>query len=288
MKQKLNHLLRKLKDIKERFCLFCKYELPRYSIILFFTILLLIVFTVVSMLDYYVDKEFSWHEILVEAHGLVLDIIILGLGLSIFEYFRGKKDQIENLLMKIEDFRNWESEEAKHRIMGCVNRLIDLGVYIFNLNGCYLVSADFSDTDYSNSTFMFAKLDMSNFTRSNLTSCSFIGAQMTEVYCIQTVLNNTNFMGANMRNSKFTSVNIANCNFMNSDLANAELIDCIIMDSNLTNINLENAVVDLPNWIELLLQQNIIGFEYINRTFAVDIASERRPDGYSIYNIKRV
>lgn len=264
---------------------FIKYEVPKYSLIIFFTGLFLGVLIVVLILDIY-DNQFSYHDILVEANGLVLDILILGLGLTIFEYFRSKREQITNLQMRIDDYRGWKSDEAKHRIMGSVNRLIELGIYQFNLNSCFLVGSDFSDTNYSGTTFLFSTIDNSSFIRANLTNSSFIGASVKESYFTLSTMNNTNFMSADLQNSFLTSINLHNCELSRVNLSEANIIDCIFENCNFTDANLNNTIVDLPDWLEQLNFQNNKGIEQIQQKYYVDLQSVRQPDGFPIYTIR--
>ena len=59
----------------------------------------------------------SWSSVrqgvYVEGWGTVLDLVLVGLLLTWFELRRGRKDSVERYLEEIDDFKRWDSEEAR-------------------------------------------------------------------------------------------------------------------------------------------------------------------------------
>jgi hypothetical protein len=125
-----------------------QHELPNYSSILMFFVLFVISFATLYFFDNK-DTQFNWHDILVEAHGLVFNLIVFGLIITIFEYFRAKRENIKRYQENIQDYSGWKNEEAKHLIVSNINRLYDLGIRQFYLSGSYLKGANLSDLDMS-------------------------------------------------------------------------------------------------------------------------------------------
>jgi hypothetical protein len=112
-------------------------------------VLLAILCLIIMIGSDFMDNEFSYHDILVEFHGLVFDLFIFGIILTIYESLKSKKEKlelkenkrlvlIERYKEEINDFRFWKSEEAFYRIRGLVKRLVDLGEEKINLSHCYL------------------------------------------------------------------------------------------------------------------------------------------------------
>lgn len=94
----------------------------------------IIVMIIAVILDFY-DCNFSYHDILVEFHGLVFDLFVFGIILTIYETNKSKKekaqadkkrktDLIERYTEEINDFKFWKSEEAMYRTRGLIKRLV--------------------------------------------------------------------------------------------------------------------------------------------------------------------
>lgn len=74
------------------------------------------------------DGNSFFHEIILASHGIVLDLLLLGIVLTVYEHFTEKKNRIERYKEEIDDLKFWRSEEAIFRIIGIVKRLNKLGV----------------------------------------------------------------------------------------------------------------------------------------------------------------
>lgn len=77
-------------------------------------------------LNYKDGADFSWHDLLVEANGMVFDLLVFGILLSLYEALKEKREKIERLMEEIEDYRDWQGQEAVYRTVGAIRRLIDL------------------------------------------------------------------------------------------------------------------------------------------------------------------
>ncbi|MER9726680.1 MULTISPECIES: pentapeptide repeat-containing protein [unclassified Mesorhizobium] len=78
----------------------------------------------------------------VEAWGTLFDIIFVVLLIGWFELRRERKQHIERYSEEIDDYKRWDTEEARVRIAGNLRRLSKLGVTAFDLRGITL--RDFS------------------------------------------------------------------------------------------------------------------------------------------------
>jgi hypothetical protein len=86
-----------------------------------------------SVVMYFVNNHYqiTWEEIFVEADGVVFDLIVFGVVLTIYEAYREikeknerelkeKNEKIERLHEDIDDYRGWDEKEAMYRIVGAV------------------------------------------------------------------------------------------------------------------------------------------------------------------------
>lgn len=116
----------------------------------FFLIALLLAAAIVLGFDY--RNGFDWNGILVEAHGMLFDVILFGIILNAYEAasisWRRKEEEaserkrlIKHYKEEIDDFRFWEEKEAVFRIVGSIRRLNKQDISKINLFGCYLKGA---------------------------------------------------------------------------------------------------------------------------------------------------
>lgn len=80
--------------------------------------------------------------IYIEAWGTLFDIFVIVLILGWFQLRREKKQHIERYEEEIDDFKRWDTDEARVRIAGNLRRLAKLGKTDVNLSGVIL--RDFS------------------------------------------------------------------------------------------------------------------------------------------------
>ena len=82
-----------------------------------------------------------WDNILVEAHGMLFDILILGILFSLIEKVGRRKRTRRHYQNEIRDFADWPSEEATRRIVGNIKRLNAIGVSDIDLRDCILTGS---------------------------------------------------------------------------------------------------------------------------------------------------
>lgn len=138
-------------------------------------------------LGFYAKREF-WEGLLVEAHGMLFDILIIGI-LVLWLNLKGEKlREIQRYKNEIDDFREWKSEEAMYRIVGNIKRLNKLGITEIPLHNCYLKGAtlrflnlskaqlngaNFVDADLVGTNLQHAIIDMADFSNANLMEANF-------------------------------------------------------------------------------------------------------------------
>lgn len=246
----------------------------------FFISLTIIILLIAIFLDY-IDNAFSWHDILVEFHGLVFDLFVLGILLTTYEKITEKKEKIERYHEEIDDFRHRKGKEAKFRIIGNIKRLYDLGVTEFNLMHCYLKNGDLKEYDFTNSNFYFANLNGASLLRSNLQNCKMGVSDLSN-----SNLSSAQFDNADLFHSSLVSATIINCSFRKTNLANTTFEKATIINSNFENanmkyINLNQVKVYNQDWFEQLKSFNVEGIDKImdryeihDKTYSIDEIGE--------------
>ena len=136
--------------------------------------------------------KFDLDGLLTEANGMVFDLLVFGILLSIYEKLREKRDKIERLHEEIDDYREWSEDEAMYRIVGAVKRLNKLGVSKIDLTFCFLEGANLS----------CANLQGANLTAANLQGALFDGANLQGAYLLHANVGKDWFEELEKRNIK--------------------------------------------------------------------------------------
>jgi uncharacterized protein YjbI with pentapeptide repeats len=242
------------------------YDAIRDPSIVFTFVLGIIVILTIIILDYTYKPGFT--DVLVEAHGLVFDVIFFGLIIAIYDVVRRNKDRIKlkkfqdkqleiRYLEEIDDYRGWYSDEAKFRIIGNIRRLNRLSIFNIDLEECYLVNCKLSLVKIESTTFALKYsyneliLDRSSFNatnfRSNLLGCKFILTEFT--------------------NSSFESLHIDNLNCSICDFSNSIFNRVSFSNSNFLSFNAKDliSIEEYEHWINDVKTNTYLGKKYLNQ-----------------------
>lgn len=88
-----------------------------------------------------------FYDLRVEFWGLTFDVLFILVVFSFFEHRRQKLLQIQSQHDIIEDYKSWDSEEARFRLAGAVRRLNKMGVTAINLSGARVSGFSFASNN---------------------------------------------------------------------------------------------------------------------------------------------
>ncbi len=199
-------------------------------------------FVVVALLTYYSglygpDSVVGFGKnVLVEAHGMLFDILVFGV-LILWFHERGKK-QIVNQRYEdeIDDFRGWESPEAAHRIRGNIKRLNRNGITRINLTNCYL-----EDINLMGATLQKALLTEAVLSEANVEKASFQQADLMSAEFVKANCWHTDFRQASLRHANLHGASCVRSDFRASDLRMARLNLADMRDAKFQGADLDSA-----------------------------------------------
>jgi len=207
------------------------------------TVLVLVTIIVLglSMPLYLRNFDEMYLNVLAEAHGMIFDILVIGILLFWLREQGDIKQRISQYKDEIDDFRMWESEEAAFRNAGNIKRLNRHGVNKINLVGVYLTKTNLSKIN----------LKEANINTANISSSVLIEANLEEARLNQTNFENANINQANLRKSFASGANFKDAFLIKADFEeaflikanfnNAYMMEANLQKSSLTEANLENA-----------------------------------------------
>lgn len=189
----------KLKELIEKIA-----AKPILASLLVFSIFSIII-VVFSLFKYGYNEKF-FENIVIEAHGMLFDILIIGIFIfalhKIGEKRLKRELDVKRYQEEIRDFSYWDEKEAIFRIVGNIRRLNRLGITRIDLSDCYLEKANLS----------YFNLERSDLSRSNLCNADLIEAN----------LKNTVLIDANLEGAKLYDANLEMATLWNAKLIKAE------------------------------------------------------------------
>ncbi|MFC2137513.1 pentapeptide repeat-containing protein [Bacteroidota bacterium] len=216
-----------------------------------FVIALIILFPLVVVLTILLigyDLEF-FKGILIEAHGLLFDIVLFGIIITIVLKRNRRIYRINYYKEEIDDYRGWESSMASHRLTGLLRRLSKLNAQYINADHCFLENAQlsniklqgsFKQINFQNGNLYGANLK-GDFYEANFSLANLERVNLSKSNLINANLSNANLTEANLNGTWLVSANLEDANFEGASIVEADL-----KDANLKNTNFEGAVL----WIK--------------------------------------
>jgi uncharacterized protein YjbI with pentapeptide repeats len=170
-----------------------------------------------------------WPGVLVEFNGMLLDIIVFGLLIAAFARSTERRREIKRQSEIIDDFKKWNSDEARYRIGGAIRRLNRLGKFDIDFGGVELFE------------FSFARQDIKDIKGSVFYDGTWGRAGSRD----RVVLQNVDFSYVDCRDVTFSKFHPLSGLTLSS--AFAEIRDCSFRDSDLRGATFRGAHMEWTN-----------------------------------------
>lgn len=222
----------------------------------FIVLLLLAVLVLGLSAPYYIAnfKDF-FKEVLAEAHGMLFDLAIIGILIFWLREMGEKRLRIRMYIDEIEDFRQWESEEAAFRTVGNIKRLNRHKISKINLVDCYLTKTNMNHLNLEGSN-----VNSADFSHCNAIDCNFKNIRANQTNFENAKLNQSNFEGAFASGANFKDAFLIKADFTNAFLIKADFTNAYLMEADLSNCHLTGAIFDEAS----LYKANLKGAEGIS------------------------
>ena len=187
------------------------------------------------------DRDEIFRGIYIEAGGAVMDILVFGIILAGLASMTSRRREITKQMELIDDYKKWNSEEARYRIAGAIRRL----------NRLNCTAIDFSGIEMSN--FRFRWLEIENIAGSTF----YDGSWGTWSGKDQVILTDVDFAVVDCRNVMFSKsdplsgldmphrfATFADCNFRGAQLQGAVFRGACLEWS-------ENPPEEVGKWVDI-------------------------------------
>jgi BTB/POZ domain-containing protein KCTD9 len=224
------------------------------------TVLVLVSFIVIGLsLPLYLRQfDEMYLNVLAEAHGMIFDILVIGILLFWLREQGDIKQRISQYRDEIDDFKMWESEEAAFRNAGNIKRLNRHGITKIDLVGSYLTKTNLSKIDLTEANLNTANISNSilieaNIEEARLNQTNFENANLNQANLRKTFASGANFKDAFLIKADFEGAFLIKTNFSNAYMMEANLKDCALTEADFSDANLYKA--DLRGADGLQLEQ---------------------------------
>ena len=116
-----------------------------------------------------------YENILAEAHGMLLDLLVIGVLVYWLNSLGERRRRIERYQEEIEDYLSWEEPEATFRIVGNIRRLNREEETGINLRSAYLTQAKLRGADLTGATLAGWKIFLATISSTICSWLSFFG-----------------------------------------------------------------------------------------------------------------
>ncbi|MFN6946550.1 MAG: pentapeptide repeat-containing protein [Cytophagaceae bacterium] len=207
------------------------------------TFIVLTIIIVFLTIPYFKDDPTEYfRSILIEAHGMLFDVAIIGILLYWLNKRGEKRIRINRYREEIEDIRLWKSEEANFKILGNIKRLLRENVRKLDLHQCYLKNVNLSGAELYESNLNSADLSFSI-----LSETDFSDGKLNYLNLEGATLNKTNFQGASLNAACLISVRGIKTNFKNGLLIKADFGKAFLMEPDFSGSDLSGANFEAAN-----------------------------------------
>ncbi len=249
----------------------------------FFIVSGILVALTLLTLDIIYLKGSSGLYVLIESHGLLLDIVVFGIILTLYDRLTYRKRTIQRYKESIDDIRGWAEASAMYRNVGNIRRLNRMGISDLNLSRSYLRKANLNEINLSNANLGQARLEHAKLQGANLkganiykttfnqadlsrANLSHVRTNVTEIdkfvdffqqhmepaddnraFFEQGLITGVNFSGANLQFAKFKKAELISADFVYANLVLADMEGADLRGADFTLATLVKAQPETEN-----------------------------------------
>jgi uncharacterized protein YjbI with pentapeptide repeats len=174
-----------------------------------------------------------FENLLVEMHGTVLDLFVVGVILYWFERRQARLKQRSDLLEALHHLRLYTSPDVPAKVLITVRQLLNLGEEQLELSQLQFTNIKIEQLTLRQcklyaSVFSSSRLQMACFESCSFDGAIFVGSTFRQVTMQCCSLRRAKFNGATLDGMDFTSCDLRDANFTNASLrsANFKGVDC--------------------------------------------------------------
>lgn len=171
------------------------------------------------------NRDF-FENLLVEMHGSIFDLVVVGVILYWFESKREEREKINRAKEDLDSLKFYYGKDSSYRFYSALRYLLSLGSN----------KADIPEADFNH-----LKIDGLRLSNSNLIATSFYKSILSDVKLELCDLEAANFVDSVVKRSEFIQVNLKRAKFINAKLNGMNFKECDVRGANFKNAELKSA-----------------------------------------------
>lgn len=223
----------------------------RPHLLTFYVFLLACAIVIPVSLPFWIyDTADFFQEVMAEAHGVLLDILIIGWLLFWLRKQGERRLLTQRYREEIDDYLGWKTPEATLRIAGNIRRLNRQGVKLpLKLTEAYLRGANLAEVNLEQADLWGADLSGANLTGARLSEANIAGANLSGAHLEHATLTDADLRGANcteadlerafLEDADLRAVNFTACDLQFASMPGANLEHARLLGANLRGAHLE-------------------------------------------------
>ena len=180
-----------------------------------------------------------WENVLVELHGMLIELAVVGVLLL---WLDGRREHAKSILQSKEeltDYADLDFPEAHLRKMGALKRLSVAGNTNFIVRDLHLIGRELKGLKLKGSSVIGMRL-----TGGKITSTTFDSVDMRSSNFVDCTIRNTSFMSVRMYKCNFQGATLAGVKFEDVDINQAEFINCTMPNTIFKKVSLAGVRFD--------------------------------------------
>jgi len=162
---------------------------------------------IISLILFIINKTcdlWDTEGVYVETVGGVLDIIVFGIILSIYEKRKFKRNDIKRYKEELKDYEGWDEKEAFYRVRGIINRLSLLKHTSFDFYGLIVRHISFGDVYFNGSIINSPKFESVQFNSCEIKNTKILASRdFKDIEFNWCTFDNFEIKGSKLENCRF-------------------------------------------------------------------------------------
>lgn len=190
-----------------------------------------------------------FENVLAEAHGMVLDLLVIGTVIYWFQLRRDKTDLKDQTFQNIEDLRHYRGEDAGYRVYGELRRLAGLGVSEVTIATARITNVSIKNLKLRNSNAQGVVFTKSRLSDCDFSGCDFDGGVFIDVRAKRTLFHRARFCRSKLAGAQFKGCDFTGADLRGADFSNADLSSAIFREANCAGARFGGANLRSANFI---------------------------------------
>lgn len=205
------------------------------------------------------DRNF-FENLLVEMHGSIFDLLVVGVILYWFEKRRDNQEKLSRAKEDLDSLKYYYGKDSSFKFYSALRYLLSLGVNkadipeanlnnlkidALHLSSSNLIATNFNKSILSNVVFDECNMEAANFIDSELKSTSFKKVNLKRAKFINAKLKGIDFRSCDIKGAVFNKADLKSANFRGVDCSQVNFEGADLRSANfLETTNLTRAMLD--------------------------------------------